>query len=247
MISEVRTKGGLTIRNYTRYDTEDILAVAQRVENELFPNGRVELSEWAPNGVMAVVHAVGQPKSEVRVRKGRIETRVFKARVAPFRSSRSGTLMVAHPKIVFDNSVEDLCVAFADEKRAPSLLAADIASVITAAYSQRSKPLRSFEDDGSWDRIRIYDTPVATRPKDGKSRERKALTGSLNRVSHTLGSAGESLKRAGAELGAAGLTEHEAELMRLSIQMFDLRDRVKRTRLKHIPPTLTPSQDKDNT
>jgi len=248
MISEVRTTGGLTIRNYTRYDTEDILAVVQRVETELFPKGSVELSSWAPNGVMAVVHGVGEPKMETRVRKGRIENRRFKARAAPLRSARSGTLTVAHPKFVFDNPVEALSIEFSDEKRAPSSLSSEIAAVVTIAYGQRGMAVRSFEDDGSWNRIRIYETPVAPRPKDGKSRERKMANSSLNRVAYTLETAGHILKRAISELVRAGLTEHEAELMRLRTQMFDLRDRIKCTRLKHVPPTLTlnPSQDKDN-
>ena len=42
------TKGGLTIHNFTRYNTDDIVALAEALEDHNFDGALVSYSEYAP-------------------------------------------------------------------------------------------------------------------------------------------------------------------------------------------------------
>jgi hypothetical protein len=244
MTGEVRTNGGLTLRNYTRYDTQTLLAIVNEFERRIAPDGKVVIDEWAPNGVVAFVHASGaQPE---RTKGGRGAGRALKAYAAPRRSSRSGTVTIVHPKDVFDNPVEALAAEIADEKLAPIEVTLDVLRAMSVAYSQRCMPTKAIYDDGAWPRIWITDKPAMKRPRDGKSGERREQTRKVNRAAYAVGSACFLLRNALTELGQAGATEYEAELLRLRAQLADLRDRIGKARLNYVPPTLNPSQDKDN-
>ena len=153
------TKGGLTIHNFTRYNTDDIVALAEALEDHNFDGALVSYSEYAPNDAVTLRQAgaplvVGTPMGDKR-------RSFFKIHYPE--GVNGGTITLANPNKLFELHLEQLAFEMDEEKVLPARFVLELA----AALDRHGRP---FE-------LHVYEKGrhgigLGFRPYDGFDTER---------------------------------------------------------------------------
>jgi hypothetical protein len=184
MKSVAVTKGGLTIHNFTRYNTDDIVAFAEAMEDHNFVDDPVTYSEYAPNDAVTLRQA-GAPLLVGTHMRGEKRKSFFKINYP--QGVNAGTITLANPNKLFDLHLEQLAFEMEDEKVLPARFVLDLATawalLLPGVYRHQPVP-RGIEEM----RIRIEEKAAAKAPA-ARSVERKKKMRILNQLLFKLHSA----------------------------------------------------------
>jgi hypothetical protein len=219
------TKGGLTIHNYTRYNTDDIVALAEALEDHNFEDGLVSYSEYAPNDAVTLRQA-GAPLLVGTPMRGEKRRSFFKVNYPE--GVNGGTITLANPNKLFELHLEQLAFEMDDEKVLPARFVLELAVawnlLLPGMYRHQAVP-RGIEKM----RIRIEDKAAAKAPS-ARTEERKKKMRILNRLLFKLHTAmigiDSVVKEAGEFMDPRFLEfveEHKARLVYLRNQLNETR------------------------
>jgi hypothetical protein len=177
-----KTKGGLTIQNYSRYNTDDIVALCNAIEKRRFGKGPVVFSPFVVNNTLRIYQASGELKPEMIVRPGHMATRPPFSKAYGERSSRPASIKVCHPNRVFTNPLQSLV---SDEfPFIPTEALLDLIGVLHAAYpaTRYSVNYNGYEEF----RIRIMPKLEDKKPREMRRDVRRKVNKDLNHIDHAL-------------------------------------------------------------
>lgn len=242
-MSDVVTKRGLTIRNFTRYNTEDIVALMEVIEEHNFDEELDSFSPYAPNKVVVLKQAPAALK--VKGWSGQDVRRFCK--IHDKRGVQAGTISLASPKHLFDLTLEQLTFDMQDEKVLPARFVLELVQALVSLLpvdSQHQAAPRGIE---SRTKIRIEEK-VVNKPPANRGKERKARQvelKKLNSLEYLLRDATCSTFRV--TQVAKGLADPSflASLEAYLAGMVHLRDQIFKAQDKLRTPA--PTQDKEST
>lgn len=167
-MSDVVTKRGLTIRNFTRYNTEDIVALMEVIEEHNFDEELDSFSPYSPNKVVVF----NQAPAALKVKGwGGQDLRRF-CKIHDKRGVQAGTISLASPKHLFNLTLEQLTFDMEDEKVLPAQFVLELVSALVSLLpvdDQHQAAPRGIEDRM---KIRIEDK-VVNKPPANRGKERK--------------------------------------------------------------------------
>jgi hypothetical protein len=158
-----KTKGGLTVVNYSRYSTDDIVCLLNAIEHHLFGRSRpVVFSTRTAGETIYIYQATGALKRETIVKRGSITDRSPFAKATASRSMRPSSVKVCHPDHAFDNILQQLVAE--DAPRIPDRAVEDLTIALMGFYVQPN----GYPDP---DRFRTIPIRVVKKIEDKKPRE----------------------------------------------------------------------------
>lgn len=225
-----KTKGGLTILNYTRYSTDDIVAVCNEMERRRFGKRPVVFSPFVVDNTLRIYQASGELKTAVVVRPGYIANRPPFAKAYEERSSRPASIKVCHPNRVFANPLQSLISDEFPFIPAESLL--DLVQVLNTAY-----PATRYGGNVSVSGYEKFSIRILPKLEDKKPREmrrdvRRRVNKDLNYIDHALRTVTRTL-RVHAECqpdDPAAMAQFRDALQEFLVRGAHLRDQLKPVR-----------------
>ena len=230
---------GLIVRNYTCYNTDDIMAVVNKVEELLGRTQRVVVRSDRPDVTIV------QTSQPFIPGKSKFDYRHFFSRMGHPRSAKAGVITVPSPKYMFANALEQLAFESADVKLAPAHAASDLAATLTvgvylfeAADRGYYTPLHTEQARMSvlnGLRLRVNAKPEHVAPKGPNREAERRGRQTKNRVGHDL-------DRAQALLHAAFMKLHDTNMRAFQNELKDAH-----TKLCHLRTLLDESRITVNT
>jgi hypothetical protein len=209
---------GLIVRNYSSYNTDDIMAVVNKVEELLSRKRRLSIRRECAS--INIVQTRQPFAPQVRASKNRMERRRFFSRIGHPRSAKAGVITVSSPKHLFDNAVEQLAFEVMDVKLAPLSASLDLAATLALSVYAPSPmepavaamTLGPFREEELSIRFRVNDKPEHSAPKGPNREEERRGRQVKNRMCHELGQAEKLVRAVFVELQLTNMSALQEEL-----------------------------------